>query len=104
MKTILIMALLGATQSKKLNFDVDQNDLDDGDQKDSLNRIKSPWKHDYVQLGKLAETQADFAGFTPDMHGFEGNGEYKDAYQRDIPAQFLDQENENVDLFTKNVM
>ena len=31
-------------------FDIDQNDLDDGDQTDTLGTIKSPHKHNYVQL------------------------------------------------------
>jgi len=35
-----------------LNFDINQNDLDDGDQTDSLNTIRSPWKHDYLALGE----------------------------------------------------
>ena len=96
--------VIAAASTKKLRFDINQNDLDDGDQHDGLNRIKSPYKHDYIQIGGVSETQSDFTGFTPDMHGFEGNGEYKDAYQRNIPAQFLDQEDESVDQFTKNVM
>ena len=38
-----------------MQFDINQNDLDDGDQKDTLNTIKSPWKHNWVQTSELAE-------------------------------------------------
>ncbi len=30
-----------------MQFDIDQNDLDDGDQTDTLGTIKSPHKHDW---------------------------------------------------------
>ena len=82
------------------SFDPNQNDLDDGDQTDTLNTIRSPHKHDYVQAGeesdsdsnsdsdedqqsqtaadvnirtkarKVEELSKDFGGFEAGLHGF----------------------------------
>ena len=81
MKYITLLALFGLIEAKQLRqlsrFDIDQNDLDDGDQKDVLGTIKSPWKPPYegawVQIGKVEETSPDFEGFKADLHGFVGN-------------------------------
>ena len=114
MKYITLLALLGLTEGKRLvqRFDIDQNDLDDGDQKDVLGTIKTPWKPPYegawVQTEKVEETAADFEGFKADLHGFVGNnnnnGEWKDAYERKIPENFSAEDEHHVDTFTKNVL
>ena len=79
MKYIALFALFGLIEGKRLRqrFDINQNDLDDGDQADVLGVIKSPWKPPYegawLQTDKVEETAADFEGFKADLHGFVGN-------------------------------
>ena len=99
-------------------FDIDQDDLNDGDQNDTLNTIKSPWKHDYIGvrfvdhanigIEKVEETSKDFAGFDAGLHGFVGNnhngGEWKDAYDRVLPQNFDNSDEHPVDTFTANVI
>ena len=114
MKSITLLALFGVIQGKQLRqrFNIEQNDLDDGDQQDVLGTIKSPWKEPYegawVQTGKVEETAADFEGFKADLHGFVGNnhneGQWKDAYERKIPENFNNDDDHHVDNFTKNVL
>ena len=56
-------------------------------------------------MRKIAETAPDFEGFPVSMHGFAGNGVWRDSYERIIPGNFnQDEDHENVDLFTRNVM
>ena len=116
MKYFTLLALLGLINAKQLRqrtrFDIEQNDLDDGDQKDTLNIIKSPWKPPYegawVQLGKVEETSPDFEGFHASLHGFVGNnhndGQWKDSYERKIPENFNSEDEHHIDTFTKNVL
>ena len=126
-------------------FDIDQNDLNDGDQTDTLNVIRSPFKHDYVAVGQsvnqkslnklmkqssddssssdsdedlqatsdvklrgVEETSAGFAGFDAKLSGFVGNnyadGDWKDAYTRELPKDFTSTYDMPVDTFTANVI
>lgn len=59
-------------------------------------------------LSKVEETSKDFGGFDADLNGFAGNnhnnGEWKDAYSREIPQNFAEDEDHPVDKFTSNVM
>ena len=40
------------------------------------------------KTSKIEESKPYFTGFTPEYHGFGGNGEYRDAYERKVPAAF----------------
>ena len=126
--------LTNEADSVLMQFDIDQNDLDDGDQQDTLGIIRSPWKHDWVQLSdsdsssessdsegeemlqhhskmytrRVEETSKDFGGFPASDHGFIGNnhndGEWKDAYERVLPGNYDKSDEHQVDTFTANVL
>jgi len=52
--------------------------------------------------------QPGFEGFHPELDGFVGNnhndGEWKDAYTREIPGNFNEDDEHPVDKFTQNIM
>ena len=59
-------------------------------------------------LSKVEETGDDFAGFDASRDGFIGNnhngGQWVDAYSREIPQNFDDDQDHPVDMFTQNVI
>ena len=59
-------------------------------------------------LAKVEETGDDFAGFDASRDGFIGNnhngGQWVDAYNREIPHNFDDDQDHPVDMFTQNVL
>lgn len=61
-----------------------------------------------ADIRKVDETSKGFAGFDASLHGFIGNnhngGEWKDAYDRNLPGNYDQEDDHPVDLFTKNVL
>jgi len=59
-------------------------------------------------LSKVEETSGSFAGFDASRSGFIGNnhnaGEWVDAYNREIPKDFAEDQDHPVDMFTQNVL
>ena len=59
-------------------------------------------------MARVEETADGFAGFDASLDGFVGNnhnnGEWKDAYARDIPHNFDTGNDHPVDMFTQNVL
>ena len=76
--------------------------ISDSDSSDSDN------EHIALGLNRVEETKPGFGGFDASLHGFAGNnhngGEWKEAYERNLPTHYYDSENSQVDTFTRNVL
>ena len=65
-------------------------------------------KRKQALVQRVEETGPGFAGFDAGLHGFIGNnhngGEWKDAYDRNLPGNYDTSDDHPVDLFTRNVL
>jgi hypothetical protein len=61
-----------------------------------------------AQARRVEETDPNFEGFHADLDGFVGNnhndGAWKEAYERTLPGNFVEGDENAVDKFTANVL
>ena len=55
----------------------------------------------HLKTKKIEESKPYFTGFTPEYHGYEGNGEWRDAYERKVPEAFS---GDQADSFTRRII